>query len=67
MRPINSEQLELIEEFVVSGHDIDDERLPTSLCGTCRLVLKDYSNGNFSKTIEMIFLVCSGTTEEYYL
>ena len=37
MREISKEQWDLIDQNIVSGLDKGDNRLPTALCGSCRL------------------------------
>ena len=39
MREISNEQRHLIDQYIVSGLDKCDNRLPNALCGSCRLFL----------------------------
>ena len=49
MRLLNDEAYNLIEKFVLKGFDRGDHRLPSAICGTCRLVIQDCSNGNLQR------------------
>ena len=52
-RCITDRQYNLISEFVFHGFDRDDWRLPTVICGTCRLVLGEYANGKFTRKLSV--------------
>ena len=53
LRNIKEMQRENIEKYVVSGLSADDDRLPTVICPTCRLVLHEYNQGSFDRTINL--------------
>ena len=50
---INERQYALIENFVVSGLDSNDHRLPKVLCVRCRLILWKYDNGDLNEAISV--------------
>ena len=41
-----------MDKYVVSGLSADDERLQTVICPFSRIVLEEYKQDNFTKTIE---------------
>ena len=47
-RTITDQQRKLIDDFVVSGLDPLDERLPSVICTSCRLQLSRYEKGQGS-------------------
>ena len=53
MRSINDAMLETITKYFIEGFDINDIRLPTAICSTCRSIVYEYSKGNFSKSISV--------------
>ena len=56
LRNVSQNDRDTIEEYLVSGLDPLDERLPTVLCLTCRGILNKYRSGDFSNRIEMFDL-----------
>lgn len=53
MRVINEGHQEQIRQFMMDGYDPNDPRLPKVICGSCRLALQDYSNGKFTRLINL--------------
>ena len=53
MRPIQTYQRDIITKHIVTGFNEFDNRLPTALCGSCQATLIEYSNGNFTRHIEL--------------
>ena len=43
----------MIQRHLISGYDKNDERLPSGICGTCRVTLMEYSHGNFKRDIHL--------------
>ena len=52
-RVLNDKYYDLIDNFVVSGLDKCDDRLPKVLCEHCRRTLLRFDKGDFSRTIEV--------------
>ena len=53
MSPIQTYQQDIITKYIVTSFNEFDNRLPTALCGSCRLTLSEYSNGHFTRHIEL--------------
>ena len=51
IRLINSNQKRIIQEHVFEEFNEVDDRLPSVLCGTCRLTLSQYDKGIFSRKL----------------
>ena len=50
MRPINSRHNEIINKYMyLMEYNVDDNRLPSALCSTCRTVVLDYGRGIFKR------------------
>ena len=41
----------MIHEYAIDGYSDDDDRLPSGICGTCRLTLSEYSKGVFKRPL----------------
>lgn len=44
----------LTKEFCFSDLDIENEQLPHSVCGTCRVTLLAYEKGDFSRKLTLL-------------
>ena len=53
MRSITSDMQHTITEFFRSGYDLNDLRLPTVVCNTCRLAISEYQKGIFTRTVTL--------------
>ena len=53
LRPITLKQRQLVDTHVVSGLELNDNRLPTHLCVKCRCILYMHEKGDFSKRINV--------------
>lgn len=49
---INEAQRDIIENHVISGLSLLDERLPTVLCVSCRITINKYRNNDFSVSLK---------------
>lgn len=41
----------MIREYAIDGYSDLDDRLPSGICGTCRLTLSEYSKGVFNRPL----------------
>lgn len=53
LRPINARHKDIINEHFITGYNDKDSRLPTVICATCRTVVQQYGNGNFTRNIHL--------------
>jgi hypothetical protein len=53
MRHITENLHQLIQEYFINGYDDKDDRLPTSLCGNCQVIVLEYGRGNFRGRIQL--------------
>lgn len=53
LRPVTTSIQCSIEKFYVSGYELEDERLPTAICMTCRNILLQHEKDDFSRTIDL--------------
>jgi hypothetical protein len=51
MRNISQDMHLLIQKHCIIGYDPEDERLPSSICGSCRLIIQQHEKGNLSSQI----------------
>ena len=50
---ISEEVHRLINNHAIYGYSLDDERLPSGICGTCRLTLMEYDKGIFKRPLKL--------------
>ena len=53
IRQITSRIHDLIKEYIFTGNELNDDRLSTATCSTCRLKLEQYAKQNFGSNIEV--------------
>ena len=51
VRVLSEKQRSLLDKHVLNGLGVPDIRLPTGLCGCCRIVLNKYENNDFSRKL----------------
>ena len=61
-RVLNDKYYDLIDNFVVSGLDKCDDRLPKVLCEHCRRTLLRFDKGDFSSVWNIIAIVLAFIT-----
>ena len=66
MRLLTEDNHRLINEYVFSGYEKEDNRLPKAICGTCRVALSEFSNGKFSRHIDLFDHSLIGKEANYY-
>ena len=54
MRKITENHKDIIEKYVIDRLNWNDFSLPQVLCGSCRIILGEYSKGNFSHELEVL-------------